>query len=314
MSRPLENLAFGATIAALVAAAVAIQIVRDTRFPAPPVESRMLYVTSGTVARRLALSYDSLLADVYWIRAIQHYGGDRLSDLSSARRYDLLYPLLDLTTSLDPRFKIAYRFGAIFLMEPYPGGAGRPDLAIRLLEKGIDQTPERWEYYLDIGFVYYWRLSEYTKAAEWFERGGNLPGAPWWLRTYAAVMLAKGGDRASSRFLWRNIYDTTDDEWLKNTARMRLAQLDALDQIDQLGALVAEFERRAGGLPARWADLVAAGLLTGTPVDPSGEPYQLNASTGAVTVSASSDLYPLPVEPTNSAAPARPGPGAAANG
>ena len=55
----------------------------------------------------------------------------------ASQTYPLLYPLLDLTTTLDPRFNIAYRFGAIFLAEPYPGGPGRPDLAIALLEKGL---------------------------------------------------------------------------------------------------------------------------------------------------------------------------------
>ena len=54
--------------------------------------------------------------------------------------YDLLYPLLDLTTTLDPLFNIAYRFGAIFLAEAYPAGAGRPDLAVALLEKGIARS------------------------------------------------------------------------------------------------------------------------------------------------------------------------------
>ena len=38
----------------------------------------------------------------------------------AADDYPLLYPLLDITTTLDPRFNIAYRFGAIFLAEPYP--------------------------------------------------------------------------------------------------------------------------------------------------------------------------------------------------
>ena len=59
------------------------------------------------------------------------------------RRYDLLYPLLDLATTLDPRFTIGYRFGAIFLAEPHPGGAGRPDQAIALLKKGVAFNPEQ---------------------------------------------------------------------------------------------------------------------------------------------------------------------------
>ena len=38
---------------------------------------RLLYVRSGEAAKRIALAFDALAADVYWIRAIQHYGGDR---------------------------------------------------------------------------------------------------------------------------------------------------------------------------------------------------------------------------------------------
>jgi len=293
----MRNVASAFALILLIGLAVLLQMARDARFPPAPIDERLLYVTSGEVAKRLALSYDALVADMYWIRAIQHYGGERGSD--RPKRYDLLYPLLDLTTSLDPRFTVAYRFGAIFLMEPYPGGAGRPDLAIKLLEKGIQQTPERWEYYLDIGFVYYWRLSDYKKAAEWFQRGGDLPGGPWWLRTYAAVTLAKGGDRQSSRFLWRNISESaTDNDWLKQNAQLRLLQLDALDQIDQLRAVVREYQRRTGKMPQSWRELVAAGLLRGEPLDSSGSPYVLDSSTGAVTVSEKSNLFPLPVEPT----------------
>ena len=65
-----------------------------------------LYVQSPAVLRRIVLSFDALAADVYWIRALQHYGGDRLSR-DGRERYRLLYPLLDLTTSLDPYFTIA---------------------------------------------------------------------------------------------------------------------------------------------------------------------------------------------------------------
>jgi tetratricopeptide (TPR) repeat protein len=301
MTARTQNFIFALAITVLTGSAVVLEMARDARFPPAPIDDRLLYVTSGEVAKRLTLSYDALFADIYWIRAIQHYGGER--GANRPKRYDLLYPLLDLTTSLDPRFTVAYRFGAIFLMEPYPGGAGRPDLAIKLLEKSIQQTPERWEYYLDIGFVYYWRLSDYKKAAEWFQRGGNLPGGPWWLRSYAAVMLAKGGDRQSSRFLWHNIYNTAgDNEWLQQNAQLRLLQLDALDQIDQLHGIVSEFHRRTGRVPQSWNDLVATRLLRGVPFDPSGTPYLLDRLTGDVAVSGQSKLHPLPVEPTASEA------------
>ena len=105
-------------------------------------------------------------------------GGPRTSDKS----YKLLYPLLDLTTTLDPHFNIAYRFGAIFLSEPYPGGPGRTDQAIALLERGLAANPTRWQYAQDAGFVHYWYRQDYKAAAEWFDRAARIEGAPWWLR------------------------------------------------------------------------------------------------------------------------------------
>jgi tetratricopeptide (TPR) repeat protein len=276
--------------------AVVVEATRDRLYVQTPVESRLMYVTSGRVAEKLALSYDALLADTYWIRALQQFGGDRL-EKGQRTRYELLYPMLDVTTSLDPRFVVAYRFGAIFLSEPQPGGAGRPDLAIELLKKGIAAMPEKWDYYHDIGFIYYWNLHDYAHAAEWFDRGGNVKGAPWWLKTYAGVMLARGGNRQASRAMWQNLRQTTDSDWVRNNADLRLVQLDALDQIDALSRMRDEFSQQHGRLPGSWADLIRARLLRGVPVDPSGAAYVLDPATGRIDVSPSSTLHPLPVEP-----------------
>ena len=166
------------TLTALMLAVIGLQALHEQRAPLglpPGVTGHILYVRSGEFMKRAALSYDSLLADVYWIRAVQHFGGTKLST-DPRKQYDLLYPLLDLTTSLDPRFNIAYRFGAIFLAEMPPGGPGRPDLAIALLEKGLKARPGTWELAEDIGFVHYWWLHDYPQAAEWFKRAGAMPG------------------------------------------------------------------------------------------------------------------------------------------
>jgi tetratricopeptide (TPR) repeat protein len=283
-------------VVAFVAVAVLLQIGRERTYGAERVvDQQVLYVDSGRVVQTMALSYKAVLADLYWIRALQHYGGERLKP-NGSDRFALLYPLLNLTTSLDPRFTVAYRFGAIFLSEPYPGGAGKPELAVRLLEKGIRATPERWEYYHDLGFVYFWNLHDYLRAADWFRRGAEQPNSPWWLRTYAAAMLAKGGDRQTARVIWQNILSTTEGEWMKDTAKKRLLQLDALDQIDYLRQLREEYLRRRGHSPESWEDMINAKLLPGVPMDPAGTAYTLNFATGEIAVSGFSPLYPLPLE------------------
>ncbi len=168
---------------------------------------------------------------------------------------------------------------------------------MRCSKKGVAFNPNKWDYYHDIGFIYYWNLHDYEKAAEWFDRGGNLPGAPWWLKSYAAVMLTRGGDRQASRAMWQQIGQNEESDWLRQTAQMRLTQLDALDQIDALKRIVDEFAARTGQRVQSWQQLARAGAVRGIPVDPSGVPYTLDPDTGAIGVATSSDLWPLPTEP-----------------
>jgi tetratricopeptide (TPR) repeat protein len=288
---------------ALFAASVWLQRMREATYPGfEPVES-VLYVSSGALLSRAVLSFDALAADVYWVRAVQHFGGTRRS--TGPKRYELLHPLLDIATTLDPLFTVAYRFGAIFLAEPPPGGPGRADLAVALLEKGGRASPDRWQYLYDIAFVHYWWRRDYPAAAEYFKRAADVPGAPWWLESMAATTLAQGGNREASRALWRTLLESGESEWLRNDAVRRLQQLDALDQIDALTRVVDRYREAGADKPYSWRAVVAAGYLRGTPLDPAGIPYYLGPFTGSVDLGDDSPLHPLPLEPPPVAA--RPG-------
>jgi hypothetical protein len=253
----------------------------------------VLYVRSPAALRRMALSYDSILADVYWIRAIQLYGDTRLGH-TAGRGYALLYPLLDLTTTLDPYFDVAYQFGGLFLAEKPPGGPGRPDLAVKLLQRGVDTQPDDWRLYQAVGFVHYWSYRDYATAADWFGRAARLPGAPTWMGALSAVTLAEGGNRKSSRLLWQQIQETATDDWFQRESQRRLKQLDAMDQIELLEKVVKAFTDQHGRPPAGWAELARGGYVRGAIVDPNGAPYRLDGST--VTLDPASRLLPLPWE------------------
>jgi hypothetical protein len=282
-----------ALIVTLFLGIVGLQAVRERR-DAPRVPAgNLLYIRSGEFMKRAALSYDALLADTYWIRAVQHYGRTKLASEVNPQ-YDLLYPLLDLTTSLDPYFRVAYRFGAVFLAEQPPGGPGRADLAVQLLEKGLRADPKRWELAQDIGFVHYWYMLDYSRAADWFMRASRIPGSPNWLAPLAAVTLAQGGNRSSSRRLWQEVLDSADADWLRKQAAFRLKQLDAMDTIAALEQVIRTYEQRTGGLPRSWSDLMRAGLLPGVPIDSERHPFELNPYWGTVTLAPSSPLNPLP--------------------
>jgi hypothetical protein len=297
-------------VIALGAISVGLQMLRDARYLLPVSDEETLYLNRRATSR-LVFTNRSLIADLYWVRALQYFGAHSqqaqrlgatfLSPPAALAAdppvsFDLLYPLLDITTTLDPRFNIAYRFGSIFLSEGYPHGPGRPDQAVALLEKGLKTSPEKWQYWQDIGFVYYWTTHDYAKAAAAFARGSDLPGAPWWLRSLAATTLVKGGDRSASRLLWRQMAESADNEYARVAATLKLKQLDAIENIETLQKGVDTYGARRGAPVTNWNELIAAGLIRGIPTDPAGVPYELNPSS-RVTVSTQSPLFPLPFEP-----------------
>ena len=279
-----------AATAMLIAAAAAVLRARDRGYYVPEPTERLLYLRSGSTANRVFLSFDAMAADIYWIRSIQNYGRDRTSDRSD--RFQLLYPLLDLTTTLDPYFNIAYRFGAILLAVEEPQGPGRPDLAIKLLLKGLEKNP-RWQYPYDIGFVHYWYTNDYQEAARWFERAAAMPRAPEWIRPLAAITMASGGDRQSARRMLNELLSSTE-QYIRQTAQRDLLKLDALDTIDRLNAVLDEFNQKNGRYPTDLDELVRARVLTTVPVDPSGEPFAYDPITHAINLSPTSKIGALP--------------------
>lgn len=254
----------------------------------------ILYVDRGDAMKRMLLGFDNVAADLYWLRTVQYFGGKRLD--ATNKDYRLLEPLLNITIELDPNFKIAYSYGATFLSEPFPAGAGQPEKGIEIIDKAIERHPEHWRFYLDKGFIYFWFLHDYEKAAEVFLAGSELPGAPYWMIATATRTLTLGGDRETARYLWQMLYQSAETSQQQDNATIHLQQLDALDEMDLLGKVVENFQLRAGRYPAGWQELVDTGFLEQIPVDPAGTAYALNSETHAVEIGSSSPLGGLPRE------------------
>jgi hypothetical protein len=118
----------------------------DAQNQTPLAVDESLYLTSGAALKHASLGFDGLLADLYWIRAVQYFGGKIEQQRSSKSAIDLremrlLKPLLEITTELDPRHIAAYRFGAFFLPEI------DQEQAVDFVKQGIRNNPNEWRLY-----------------------------------------------------------------------------------------------------------------------------------------------------------------------
>ena len=232
----------------------------------------VLFFNSPKMLKRLSLGYDGLVANLYWTRAVQYFGSKHHD---YAKNYDLLSPLLKLTTALDPELTVAYHFGANFLGPKPPEGAGRPEQGIELIEYGINNNPDDWKLYYDLGFIYYLELKDYSKAAEAFERGTKVPNAHPFLKIMAAQMAGHAGQTETARMLWTAAYQNTEETQIKANAIAHLRALRVDDDVTALEKAVAAYKEKTGKLPPSMAALEIGGFIARLPLDPTGRTYKL---------------------------------------
>ncbi|HZS98245.1 MAG TPA: hypothetical protein VFA40_15795 [Terriglobales bacterium] len=232
----------------------------------------VLFITSPKAVKRLSLGYDGLLADIYWTRAVQYFGGRHVAGASHFR---MLAPLLEITTALDPHLVVAYQFGANFLSPKPPNGAGMPEKAIQLVNYGIQNNPNDWKLYYELGFIYYMDVKDYAKAADAFARGSQIPDAHPFLKVMAAQMAQHAGDTQMARALWTTTYQSTQDKQIRGNALAHLRALQVADEVAAIEALVGQYRQTTGRTPASLDELVAANYLKYVPRDPAGHPYRL---------------------------------------
>ena len=235
--------------------------------------SDALYISSPKVVKRASLGFDGLMACIYWTRTVQYFGHRHFL---RQRTYNELAPLLEITTTLDPHMIPAYQFGASFLAPPPPNGAGEPARAIQLMRYGIQNNPDNWKLYYDLGFIYYTELKDYKKAGAVFELGSKVPNAHPFLKLLAAQMAEHAEDYSTARMLWSATYESSNEDNIRQNALEHLRSLRVDEEVSNLQAAISRFAQRNGRLPTSLWELAAAEHLPGIPVDPNGNPYELS--------------------------------------
>jgi len=248
------------------------------------IDPDLLYLASPDVIRSASLGYQSLMADVYWIRAVQYYGRRDEAALRKVR-YKNLAALLDITTTLDPLMIDVYRAGSSFLSEPDPIGAGQPLEALRLLDKGISHHPEEWRLYFAKGFIHFWFFKDFREAARVWLAASRLKTAPAWMEGLAAMGLSRSGEVETARALWERQYESSTSRQVRENAKNHLDSMKVDEILWTIEFCAERYAAQRGRFPASLQDLVHARYLRSVPLDPSGVPLDYDAETGKARLS-----------------------------
>lgn len=263
----------------------------------------------GKRLKGYALGSEGLIADWYWILSLQYIGKKIVENKETDINIDdlrslnprLLYPYLDNATDLDPKFYAAYSYGAIVLP------AIDPQKAIELTEKGIAANPEKWRLYQYLGYIY-WHERNYEKAAETYDRGSMIGGAPPFMREMAAAMKTKGGSRDTARAMYSQMLAEAEDEQSKRNAQLRLLEIDSLEETEAVNEVLAGLKNSNGkcvpninaALPQLRSVQLPQGRdlridRSGSLVDPTGVPYKFDPETCTISLREDSKI-PKPLK------------------
>lgn len=248
------------------------------------IDPDLLYFASPGAVKSMSLGYQSLIADLYWIRAVQYYGRREEAERRQVR-YKNLAALLDITTTLDPQMMDVYRSGSSFLAEAEPIGAGQPGEALKLLDKGIGLYPDEWRLRFDKGFVYFWALKDFRRAGQVWLEASRTKGAPLWMEGLAAMALSRGGAVETARALWERQYQNSASREVKENAKNHLLSIQVDELLWAIEFFAGKFAERHGRYPAGLDEMVRAGYLKTVPVDPSGVSLEYDPHTGRASLS-----------------------------
>lgn len=172
------------------------------------------YLPPATWLRAFTIGYNEACADVLWATTLVYFGGKKhwiQSGSSSDERNDTAIHTvnyLDLVTSLDPRFRGAYRNGGRLTLY-HQGKITRRsvEMAITLLEKGLINFPDDGEIAFNLGFLHYYemipvlpgpdsspqRKRSRQKGVAILQRAAHMNGSPPYSSVLSSTLMIREG-------------------------------------------------------------------------------------------------------------------------
>jgi tetratricopeptide (TPR) repeat protein len=258
----------------------------DVKDILPPKE--VLYLPKGDYVKVVAMGFDSMWADVLWLRTLQYFGGHFMAD----KEYPIMDRLLDVITTLEPRFPDAYSFGGMVLQEEM----NRRDKAVDFLKEGIKNNPDNWRLAYELGFLWFEaaRQAKDTTAKKYdseqaisaYTIATARPGCPEFVGRIINQMYYEGGEKEVAYQLWTMTKEDAEAKGDKFTAQIaedKLLLMKFQDAADPVQRAVMKYYEKTKKIVPNLQMLVTEGYIDRIPKDPvTGGPLAYDPRNGRV--------------------------------
>jgi tetratricopeptide (TPR) repeat protein len=237
------------------------------------------FVPRPEVAKLSSLGFHTVMADYYWLQAVQIVGASQRPEDEGT----LLGRYIDVVTTVDPWVGHPYRFAAVWLT----GSEADVRHANRLLERSLPHHPDEWRNRFFLGFNHFYYLEEYEPAAHWLEEAAEIEGSPHYLAGLAARLRAgKAGLEVAAGMIGRFLADT-DDPYAKAEYEKMLEEIETERRARFLDAARKAYRKGHGADIQSVEDLLKGPypVLRELPPEPHGWEWVLDPDSGEIVSS-----------------------------
>jgi tetratricopeptide (TPR) repeat protein len=236
--------------------------------------SSIIYIPSGQSLKYVTFGYDSLMADLIYLWAIQYF-----SEQTIWERFDYLDHIFSIIAELDPQYLDPYEIGALIAVYD----AKDLNLAFKILDRGLEKNPKQWILPLQAGHFAQMLAKNYEVAQKYYKKTMEIEGAPDIARRLYANAAFRISDYKTAWQNWLEIYETATDERVIKIASNHLYRTKAAMDFETLKSAIESYKNKHGRAPERLQQLVSEGIITAIPKDLDGEDYLYNSETEVIT-------------------------------
>ena len=241
-----------------------------------PVLEKIGYVPEPGVLKIMSVDQYRFVAASLMMKVISYFGS--LAEYAHNRiyippEYPEMQKMLESAVQLDPYNMDAYYFAQAIMV----WNARQVSATNDLLVYGMKYR--YWDFYLPYfaGFNYAYFLKDYTNAAKYYKRVGELTGSDLTIKLAGRYMYESGRTDQAIAYLTLMVKSATNDA-VKKTLQTRLLAFQQVRTIEQANDL---FKGKFHRYPRSVEELIQKGYLAELPVDPYGGKFYID-ETGKV--------------------------------
>jgi tetratricopeptide (TPR) repeat protein len=235
--------------------------------------SSIIYIPSGKHLKMASFGNNTLMADLIYLWAIQYFSDQTIWD-----RFENLEHVFSIISELDPRYYDPYDVGSLIAYYD----AKDLDLAIRILDLGIEKNPDQWIFPLQAGHYAQMFAEDFVRAEKYYKKAMEIEGSPPIARRLYANAAFEQSDYQAAWINWLEVYKTAEDERVRTIASNHLYRTKAAMDFQVISQAIARFRDTRGRLPRELSELVTAGFLGSIPKDLDEKDYVYDNTTGEV--------------------------------